>query len=130
MKLITKDSPNFTLDVAYVGTGGNTGGGKYFFSYDPNVVVVVDPGLDMTISLTDATSATVFIGDFITSDALGQISTYEIAKDKRSVTFHNKNSEPYVITIVLMTYDTDEKHTNYGIVCDPQVINRPRPPQA
>lgn len=129
LRTVTKDSPKITLDVAYVGTGGNTGDGKYFFSYDPNVIVVVDPGIDMTIYLTDATAESIGIGDFISSDALAQITTYEIQPDGRSVIFHNTNTQPYVIQVVLMLHDTDVKHPNVGIVCDPQVINRPRPPQ-
>lgn len=129
LRTITKDSPKIELDVAYVGTGGNTGEGKYFFSYDPNVVIVVESGIDMSIFLTDATAESIGIGDFITSDALNQIASYAIASDGRSVTFHNTNTDPYVIQVVLMLHDTDAKHPNVGIVCDPQVINRPRPPQ-
>lgn len=126
---ITSAAPAVSLEVAYVGNGGNTGGGKYFYSFNPDPIQVVESGVEMVFALSDSTSPTIKIVDFTSSDALGQLTGITINKiDQRSVTFTNKNTVPYLIQVAVVVSDSDSKHENANVICDPQIINTPVPP--
>lgn len=110
------------LTVAYVEFGGNTGGGKYFYSYSPDIITVTDSNVDMDFVLSKATDPRFEIDTLISTDANSQFQNPTVKSNKRGVDVMNVNSHAQVTFVAVMVRDTQ---TGDLIPCDPQVLNVP-----
>jgi hypothetical protein len=110
------------MEVAFVGFGGNTGGGKYFYSYKPHAVMATQSPTTLAIALSTSTADEFVMVDLITSDGGTQISGLNIAPDGRSLTATDANTTKQLILMDVLIHDTKRDVT---FVCDPQVVNRP-----
>lgn len=110
------------LTVAYVEFGGNTGGGKYFYSYSPDIITVTDANVDMDFILSKATDSRFEIDTLISTDANSQLQNPTVKANKRGVDVLNVNTRAQVTFVAVMVRDTQ---TNDLIPCDPQVLNIP-----
>lgn len=113
------------LTVAHVGTGGNTRKGQYFYSFDPDVIVVTQPRVTMNFVLDDDTASNFVIRDFVTSDAKYQFSRPKFLQDRRSVAVLNENTQRQLTYVTVLVHDNKRDEL---VICDPQVINSPEDP--
>ena len=124
---MTNPTQTTMLNIARVDYGGNTGAGKYFYSFNQNIISVTEPETIMTFQLTEDTPSQVVLTGLVSSDAMSQLVDIQVAGDGRSITFMNKNTVEYLIQLAFLAYDEKSGDT---FICDPQVINTPRPPTA
>lgn len=116
--------------VAYVVFGGNAGGGQYFYSFSPDVVMAYkdQKPVQMIYKLDEGVSKHFVIESLLSSDAKDQIYGIEIAADGRSVSLMNRNDQPTLIFFSILVRDMKRKAL---VPCDPQVGNDPEiTPQA
>lgn len=111
------------LEVAYVGYGGNTGGGQYFYSYLPHTILAKDSPTTIKIQFSAATSQDFEMYDMIASDGGTQLSINKDGSGPRVLDITNQNSVKQLIIVDILVKDTARDTV---FVCDPQVINRPR----
>lgn len=116
-----------TLNVARVDNGGNTGAGKYFYSFNDNIITIDQPDTEMTFELGADTASTIVVTGMVSSDSFSQLVNVRVNPDGRSVSVTNKNTVEYLIQVAVLAYD---EKTGESFICDPQVINIPRPPVA
>lgn len=124
---MTNPTQTTMLNIARVDYGGNTGAGKYFYSFNQSIISVTEPETIMTFQLTEDTPSQVVLTGLISSDAMSQLVDIQIATDGRSITLMNKNTVEYLIQLAFLAYD---EKSGDNFICDPQVINIPRPPTA
>ncbi|WP_147269663.1 hypothetical protein [Rhodanobacter denitrificans] len=120
----------YQLTVVRVGFGGNSGNGKYFYTYshDPIHLVGMKKGLKMHFSLSSDTPADFKICQGVgTGFAWDQIIDPQVSKDGRSVKFTNKNDKHCSFNIGIIVHDPINSEF---IVCDPEVVNVPDPQPA
>jgi len=110
--------------VAYVVFGGNAGGGQYFYSFSPDVVMAYkgQKPVQMVYKLDEGVSKHFIIKSLLSSDAKDQIYDIKIAADGRSVSLMNRNDQPTLIFFSVLVHDTKR---NAMVPCDPQVGNDP-----
>ncbi|MBX9402332.1 hypothetical protein K4L06_13540 [Lysobacter sp. BMK333-48F3] len=116
--------------VAYVVFGGNAGGGQYFYSFSPDVVMAYkdQKPVQMIYKLDEGVSKHFVIESLLSSDAKDQIYDIKIATDGRSVSLMNRNDQPTLIFFSVLVRDMKRKAM---VPCDPQVGNDPEiTPQA
>lgn len=110
------------LTIVRVEAGGNTGSGKYFYSFSPDIVTFRESG-----QLSYRLSADAGIGfriiALVTTDTTGAIGPAEIAVDGRSVGVRNECGKHQLIYVSLVVVDESRDQTL--INCDPQVVNIP-----
>lgn len=127
----TSENPIITtLSFAQVAHGGNTGAGKYFYNFDPDIQTMCKGQKDVVlIYQLDSSVAYHFrIASTVVNDPKFQIRDVTVATDGRSVSMINANTEPCLIFMSVLIRD---ERTNALINCDPQVGNDPEvPPQA
>lgn len=116
-----------TLNVARVDNGGNTGAGKYFYSFNDNIITIDEPDTEMKFELGADTASTIIITGMVSSDSFSQLVNVSVDPGGRFVTVTNKNTVEYLIQVAVLTYD---EKSGESFICDPQVINIPRPPVA
>lgn len=119
---MTVKTLEIALEVAYVGQGGNTGGGKYFYSYLPEIVVATEAPTQVLIGFSSATGPEFVMNDLIASDGGSQLSPAVIAPDGRSLQISNANTVKQLIIMDVLVQDTSRSKT---VICDPQILNRP-----
>ena len=90
-------------------------------------ISVTEPETIMTFQLTEDTPSQVVLTGLVSSDAMSQLVDIQVAGDGRSITFMNKNTVEYLIQLAFLAYD---EKSGDSFICDPQVINTPRPPTA
>lgn len=112
------------LSVARMESGGNTADGKYFFAFERNRIVIEERSTLLTFALAPETPTEFVIETLISSDARGELGEPTVASDLRSVSVIVNNHTAYLMQIGLLLFNTKTKES---IVCDPQVICRPRP---
>ena len=110
------------LTVAYVGFGGNIGGGEYFYSYSPNVIMVKAKDTDLDFVFSSATSDNFQIVEVVTTDANDQFNKGKKASDSRSILVKDSNTNSQLTLLSVIVYD---KPRDKLISCDPQVLNVP-----
>lgn len=110
------------LTVVYVGVNGNSNQGKYFYSYDPSILLIEEHDCPITFSLSDETPKHYAIKDIFFSSSEKQFKDIEISPSGRCVSFINKNSKKRLISLSILVEDTRLKNL---INCDPQVMNKP-----
>lgn len=110
------------LTVAYVEFGGNTGDGKYFYSYLPDIIKVTKENEMMTFELSGATDDRFTVDTLVSTDANAQFQKPAIKSNKRGVDVLNINSNPQLTLLSVLVKDNV---TGLHISCDPQVLNVP-----
>jgi len=110
------------LTVAYVGFGGNTGGGQYFYSYFPDTIKVNKENETLEFVLSDATDKRFEIDTLVSTDANSQFKLPVLRSDKRSLDVLDVNSKPQLTLVSIVVKDTI---SGLHISCDPQVLNVP-----
>jgi len=109
------------LTVSYVGSGGNARKGTYFYSFDPDIIVVSARQTRIAFILDEETEPGFVIQDMVTSDSKYQLSHPTII-DGRRIEVVNENTQRQLIYVSILVYD---KLRNDLVACDPQVINSP-----
>lgn len=110
------------LTVVYVGVNGNSNLGKYFYSYDPAILLVEECECPITFTLSEETQSHYKIVDMFVSGSGKQFKNITIAKDGRSISFTDRNTKKQLISLSILVKDT--KLGNL-VNCDPQVMNKP-----
>lgn len=123
--MIPERKISIELSVARVEGGGNTVHGKYFFAFERNNIIITERDTELTFTLSPDTPKDVVIETLVSSDARGQLGDSLLLSDGRSISVIVKNDAGYMMQIGLLLHDAKTRET---IVCDPQVICRPRPP--
>ncbi len=116
--------PVFTvnLSVVHVGSGGNTRKGVYFYSFDPDILVIRKPRTTINFVLDKDSTPDFVIVDLVSSDAKYQLSAPRLTPDSRSVSVVNENTQRQLIYVSILVHDTRRDEL---VACDPQVINSP-----
>lgn len=115
-------SITIVLEVAYVGQGGNAGGGKYFYSYLPDIVIATQTPTEISIEFSPATGPEFIMTDLIASDGGSQLGPPNIHESGRSMQIANANTNRQLIIMDVLVQDTSRSKT---VICDPQILNRP-----
>lgn len=110
------------LTVSYVEFGGNAANGRYFYSYQPDVIQVSQKDEKMTFSLSKATDERFKILNLVTTDANQQFGPAIPTEGQRSIQVVNKNTHNQLTLISVLVQD---KITGEHVSCDPQVLNVP-----
>ena len=110
------------LSVAHVEFGGNAANGRYFYSYQPDVIQVSQAEEKMTFSLSKATAERFRIISLLTTDANHQFEPAVLRNDQRAIQVVNKNTHNQLTLISVLVQD---KITGEHVSCDPQVLNVP-----
>ncbi|PPU73619.1 MULTISPECIES: hypothetical protein [Xanthomonas] len=115
-----------SLTVADVGFGGNTGAGKYFYSFSPDLALACkgQSPLAMRYTFAKEVRPNFKIRSVLTSDSKDQIVQPIMAdEDGRGVTVINRNNAATLIFLSFVVEDTDKMIL---FSCDPQVGNDPK----
>jgi regulatory protein YycH of two-component signal transduction system YycFG len=110
------------LTVAYVGFGGNTGNGEYFYSYYPNTIMVESANTQLDFVFSTETSTDLVMHELVSSDTENEFGVATKAPDGRSILLMDHNNKPLLIAVSIVVHD---KNRNVYISCDPQVLNVP-----
>jgi hypothetical protein len=110
------------LTVSYVGSGGNARKGAYFYSFDPDIIVVSARQTRIAFVLDEETEPGFLIQDLVTSDSKYQLSHPTIMDNGRRIEVVNENTQRQLIYVSILVYD---KLRDDLVACDPQVINSP-----
>jgi hypothetical protein len=110
------------LSVAATESGGNAGGGKYVYSYDPDIVTITESPTLVVYRFSEETDKNFEMLDIYTTDSKYQLSPAKPASDSRSLSLNNVNTQAQLIFL-----STRVKDTKTGSIfnCDPQMINVP-----
>lgn len=111
------------LTIAHVGFGGNAGGGRYFYSFAPDVVTVGESPITIAYTLAPDVGSHFKIHDVLTSDAHDQILGVKKVDRGRSAELENSNTVKTLIFFSVLVHDTQR---DVIVACDPQVGNDPR----
>jgi|GEM_PF-1847235 len=117
---------NVALTIIETGVNGNTNDGKYFFSFDQNVIVVLEPDTVIEFCLSPQTSKEYQIADLAHSETRKQIRDVEVFNSRRCIKLMDENTESDVIDVVVLVEHTNSEGKVDFVKCDPQVVNRPR----
>ncbi len=120
--IVAGDDIQIEMFVNYVTVGGNTRRGQYFYSFDPDLVVVSQPQTRLVFNLHKEVPASFRIVDLVTSDAKYQLGNPKFAEGGRSVEVIDENTQRQLMYIVVLVKDTER---NELVACDPQVVNSP-----
>lgn len=110
------------LTVVKVGFGGNASHGRYFYSYQDDVILVRQPGTTMEFRLSQHTPKNFKIKSMISSDSSAQLIEIKRSSDDRAVNLVNKCLASELISLAIIVRDEEDQSL---IVCDPQVLNEP-----
>ena len=113
---------NVYLTVIYVGNRGNSDTGKYYYSYDKDVILVKDKDTEINFILSDETPCHYVIDDLFVSDGQQQIKKFEISDKGRRLKIHDINTKKTLINFNILVIDGKRGNP---ISCDPQVMNKP-----
>lgn len=111
---------NVTLSVFFVGSGGNTRDGRYFYSFDPPIVDITEPDTDITYTLSKDTPEDFSIADLYANDVGMNLRNKRIASGQRSLTITNSNSVHQLVVLSILVM-----HKDVRVNCDPQMTNTP-----
>lgn len=110
------------LTVVRVAAGGNAGGGGYFYSFSPDLLLSEAPG-KIIYRLSEDCSEGLRIRTVIDSASDGQMSRPEITKDGAEAIIHNHLIKPELINVAVIVIDLERP--GMFVKCDPQVLNVP-----
>lgn len=110
------------LNLAAVESGGNTGSGKYFYSFTPDLLIARQSPTTVVFEFSPDTAKHYQMEDLVTTDAKFQLSKSLTSDDGRMMSIDNRNTERSLIFISVLVRDT----SNDALInCDPQMINVP-----
>jgi hypothetical protein len=122
-----------TLSIAKVESGGNTGQGKYFYSFDRNAILITEANTPVTFQLAPETAASFSINTIISSDSTNQLD-FPLRgpdPDPRSFLIVARCAEKALFSLAIIVDHAHPEKQESLLVCDPQVICVPtRPPVA
>lgn len=110
------------LTVARVNFGGNSNGGEYFYSFNPDVVIVNKKNESIEYVLSDVTTSNFTINSVLTTDANNQFGAPVKSANERSVSVVDANTVAQLTVSSVLVFD---KNTSQYISCDPQILNVP-----
>ncbi len=110
------------LAVSLVESGGNTGDGKYFYSFTPNLLHIEDGPSLLTYTFGPETPPNFEFLAAFACDPRNQLGMPRVSDDKRSVTIRHFNTLGQLALLSFLVKDTLQ---NCTLSCDPQVTNIP-----
>lgn len=113
----------FTLTVVRVASGGNTGGGKYFYSFSPEILMARQKGF-IHFELSVDSSPNIKIFTVVDSAGSGQMAPAIVDDKGLRAKVYDNMTQPALISMAVVVTDEEANEPTY-IVCDPQVINVP-----
>lgn len=115
---------NVTVSVAHTESGGNTADGQFFYAFDRNRILLEASNTLLTFTLSSETATNFEMDSLVSSDTLNQLQGTSARPDPTSISVVVKNDVNYLLQIALIV-----RHIKTGalIICDPQVICRPKP---
>ncbi len=116
------------LSVAKVESGGNTGQGKYFYSFDHNTILVTDKDTPITFQLSPETAKNISITTIITSGSGDQVSFPLRGSDPTQMSIIVSCSANALFSLAIVVDDASNAQKQTLLVCDPQVVCIPRIP--
>lgn len=120
---MSQASKTVSISVARVGHGGNTSEGQYFYSFDPQNILIEDPDTAVEFVLSKETSESIKIWKIVTSNP-EQFRDFKRASNQRSASLVNANTMEELISVSVLV--TDSANEGRVINCDPQMLNVPR----
>lgn len=114
-----------SLAVMFVGSGGNTRDGRYFYSFTPAIVDVTEPDTEIVYSLTEDTPKRFVLADLYANDVGMTLRDKKVHATQRSLSVVNKNTQHQLVILSLLVLDGTTR-----INCDPQMTNSPTEPTA
>lgn len=116
---------NVTLSVKDSLPGqGNTGGGHYSYTFDPDRVHVTEKDTKIVYRLADGDSPRFRIVNLYTTDAKKQLKHMKILNDGAELAVIHRNKHKQLIVVLVAVHDTQHDRP---LNCDPQVTNDPAP---
>ncbi|GAB4188395.1 MAG: hypothetical protein Tsb002_14640 [Wenzhouxiangellaceae bacterium] len=112
------------LFISYVGYGGNTGEGKYFFAYTPEFVPIKTENTPMRFIIDESCRQRFAIYDYACCDPTRQMVDIKLSADYFELTMINRCNELH--QLILFSILVTDKAAESGLViinCDPQVTN-------
>ena len=124
-----KDINHVTLNVAYVGQGGNAHQGQYMYGFTPNFLIVREKDVRIEYSLDRESAKRFEILSYAINDPWEQMTKVKLRDGVLSMT--DRFSEHHkLINLCILVKDMQEQdeHGNDIVIdCDPQVTNVPPP---
>lgn len=111
-----------SISVARVGHGGNTSEGQYFYSFDPQNILIEDPDTTVEFVLSKETSESIKIWKIVTSSP-DQFRDFKRDSSERMASVVNANTTEELISVSVLV--TDSANGGRVINCDPQMLNIP-----
>lgn len=129
---MSADSPGIvgrdevSLTVVRVDSGGNTGQGRYFYSFNPNILFS-KIATQITYVLSEASSTGVTVKYAVSSAPQDRFEIQPVGKDGRTVVVLNRCNVRELISLAIVIEDLNPQAAIDGapIICDPQVLNVP-----
>jgi hypothetical protein len=116
------------LSIAKVESGGNTGQGQYFFSFDHNTILITEENTPITFQLAPETASSFSISTIISSDSTGQVEIPLRGTSSRSFGLIAHCKVKALFSLAVVIEDTGNQKLAVPLVCDPQVICIPTKP--
>jgi hypothetical protein len=123
------DSPNATdeyvIDVDIKRNPmdqGNSSDGRYDYAFKPDIALIKESDTSMVYRLTTTSDPALRVSGIYTTDARYQLGAPRIARDGRSVTLLNVNTQQMLIHVSLQVADIESGALAHF---DPQVLNDP-----
>jgi len=123
------DSPNATAEYVIdvdvkrnPSDRGNSRDGRYDYAFEPDIAVIKEANTAMVYRLTTTSDPALRVSGIYTTDARYQLGAPRIARDGRSVTLLNVNTQRMLIHVSLQVVDIESGALAHF---DPQVLNDP-----
>ena len=111
-----------SVSVVRVGHGGNTSEGQYFYSFDPQSILIEDPDTTVEFVLSKETAEAIKIWKIVTSSP-DQFRDFKRDSSQRVASLVNANTTQVLISVSVLV--TDSANGGRVINCDPQMVNIP-----
>jgi hypothetical protein len=103
---------------------GNTGGGRYNYTFDPDLIHVTEHDTEIVYRLAKEDQSRFRIVNLYSTDTRDQLDELEIREDGAELKIVHRNTYQQLTVVSLLVHDTKHDHP---VNCDPQVTNDPPP---
>ncbi len=103
---------------------GNTGGGSYSYSFEPDLIHVTERDTEIVYRLAEGDWPRFRITNIYTTDSKNQLEQKEVRMDGAELSVVHRNTHQQLIVVSLLVHDTKNDRP---VNCDPQVTNDPPP---